>query len=141
MCENFHQMPVSFEECSNSIWPQPIFRNSIWPQPIFLRSGEPSTRPAVVSFCDPSLNSKGVGSGSWDRIQCNFKQLTTRRMRPRPIPSAVSFLDPVLGKRVCGRDSIWPPPFLEENLRNWSHKSLPKKRKMQYSSKNTPPRV
>ena len=103
MCEKYHQMPVSFEECSNSIWPHPIFRNSIWPQPIFLRSGEPSTRPAVVSFCDPSLNSKCVVSGSWDRIQYNFKQLTTRPMRPRPIPSAVLFLDPVLEKRFSDR--------------------------------------
>ena len=86
--------------------------------------GQPSSRSATH-------HSIRKASGPAPGTGCNatFKQLTTRRMGPRPVPSAVSFLDPVLEKRVCGRNSIWPPSFLKENLRNWSHKSFPKNAK------------
>ena len=55
--------------------------------------GQPSSRSATH-------HSIRKASGPAPGTGCNatFKQLTTRRMGPRPVPSAVSFLDPVLEK-------------------------------------------
>ena len=83
--------------------------------------GQPSSRSATH-------HSIRKASGPAPGTGCNatFKQLTTRRMRPRPIPSAVSFLDPVLEKKF---NNSYPHfvIILEENLRNWSHKLFPRK--------------